>query len=95
MTSIATAIEQSAVAAPAVLFASNILQYPVSSSSKRSTDDASAENASAAKRPRGQRDFVPPDTTGLSKREARLIKNRAAAFLSRQRKREEFETMEA
>lgn len=39
-------------------------------------------------------DFVPPDVTGLSKREARLVKNRAAAFLSRQRKREEFETME-
>ncbi|KAF9243166.1 hypothetical protein BU15DRAFT_43299 [Melanogaster broomeanus] len=40
------------------------------------------------------KDFVPPDVTGLSKREARLVKNRAAAFLSRQRKREEFEAME-
>lgn len=40
------------------------------------------------------KDFVPPDVSGLSKREARLVKNRAAAFLSRQRKREEFETME-
>jgi len=40
------------------------------------------------------KDFIPPDVTGLSKREARLVKNRAAAFLSRQRKREEFETME-
>ena len=40
------------------------------------------------------KDFVPPDVTGLSKREARLVKNRAAAFLSRQRKREEFEYME-
>ncbi|KAI0753508.1 hypothetical protein C8Q80DRAFT_1118612 [Daedaleopsis nitida] len=40
------------------------------------------------------KDFVPPDVTGLSKREARLVKNRAAAFLSRQRKREEFECME-
>lgn len=39
-------------------------------------------------------EFVPPDVSGLSKREARLVKNRAAAFLSRQRKREEFETME-
>jgi len=39
-------------------------------------------------------DFVPPDVSGLSKREARLVKNRAAAFLSRQRKREEFEQME-
>ncbi|KAF8633338.1 hypothetical protein AX17_004510 [Amanita inopinata Kibby_2008] len=54
---------------------------------------------SVPKKPRsGERinskDFVPPDVTGLSKREARLVKNRAAAFLSRQRKREEFETME-
>ncbi|EJD53543.1 hypothetical protein AURDEDRAFT_141603 [Auricularia subglabra TFB-10046 SS5] len=40
------------------------------------------------------KDFRPPDVTGLSKREARLVKNRAAAFLSRQRKREEFEAME-
>ncbi|KIY44494.1 hypothetical protein FISHEDRAFT_61788 [Fistulina hepatica ATCC 64428] len=40
------------------------------------------------------KDFVPPDVSGLSKREARLVKNRAAAFLSRQRKREEFESME-
>lgn len=55
---------------------------------------------SATKKPRsaGERinskDFVPPDVSGLSKREARLVKNRAAAFLSRQRKREEFELME-
>ncbi|KAG5647085.1 hypothetical protein DXG03_001455 [Asterophora parasitica] len=55
---------------------------------------------SLTKKPRavGERisskDFVPPDVSGLSKREARLVKNRAAAFLSRQRKREEFETME-
>ncbi|KAF8141204.1 hypothetical protein EV363DRAFT_1150844 [Boletus edulis] len=51
-----------------------------------------------AKKGRGERittkDFVPPDVSGLSKREARLLKNRAAAFLSRQRKREEFEAME-
>ncbi|KAF8479548.1 hypothetical protein DFH94DRAFT_845151, partial [Russula ochroleuca] len=40
------------------------------------------------------KDFVPPDVTGLSKHEARLVKNRAAAFLSRQRKRKEFENME-
>ncbi|KAI0302351.1 hypothetical protein B0F90DRAFT_1816560 [Multifurca ochricompacta] len=57
-------------------------------------------STNAMKKPRasGERistkDFVPPDVTGLSKREARLVKNRAAAFLSRQRKREEFETME-
>ncbi|GAC98004.1 hypothetical protein PHSY_005592 [Pseudozyma hubeiensis SY62] len=38
--------------------------------------------------------FVAPDTSGLTKREARLVKNRAAAFLSRQRKREQFEEME-
>jgi hypothetical protein len=38
--------------------------------------------------------FVWPDVTGLSKKDARLVKNRAAAFLSRQRKREEFEAME-
>ncbi|WFD21057.1 hypothetical protein MCAP1_003313 [Malassezia caprae] len=37
--------------------------------------------------------FVPPDTSGLTKREARLVKNRAAAFLSRQRKREQFEEL--
>ncbi|KAG5651623.1 hypothetical protein H0H81_008000 [Sphagnurus paluster] len=55
---------------------------------------------SLSKKPRssGERisskDFVPPDVSGLSKREARLVKNRAAAFLSRQRKREEFECME-
>ena len=52
----------------------------------------------AKKRAVGERvaskDFVPPDVTGLSKRDARLVKNRAAAFLSRQRKREEFECME-
>ncbi|CAE6384534.1 unnamed protein product [Rhizoctonia solani] len=59
---------------------------------------ASANSASSApKRARAQissKDFVPPDVTGLSKREARLVKNRAAAFLSRQRKREEFEELE-
>ncbi|KAJ1595903.1 hypothetical protein NDA14_006469 [Ustilago hordei] len=38
--------------------------------------------------------FVPPDTSDLTKREARLVKNRAAAFLSRQRKREQFEEMQ-
>ncbi|KAJ1299788.1 hypothetical protein OPQ81_012004 [Rhizoctonia solani] len=58
---------------------------------------APAAAASAPKRQRTQissKDFVPPDVTGLSKREARLVKNRAAAFLSRQRKREEFEELE-
>jgi hypothetical protein len=51
----------------------------------------------SVKKPRERvttKDFVPPDVSGLSKREARLVKNRAAAFLSRQRKREEFEFME-
>ncbi|KAG8907250.1 hypothetical protein FRB99_004944 [Tulasnella sp. 403] len=45
--------------------------------------------------PISTKDFIPPDVSGLSKREARLVKNRAAAFLSRQRKREEFEGLEA
>ena len=40
------------------------------------------------------KDFVPPDVSGLSKQEARVIKNRAAAFLSRQRRREEYEFLE-
>ncbi|KAF9486024.1 hypothetical protein BDN70DRAFT_902800 [Pholiota conissans] len=59
---------------------------------------ASPAPSAAKKRAIGERisskDFVPPDVSGLSKREARLVKNRAAAFLSRQRKREEFECME-
>jgi len=63
--------------------------------SKRS---ASPAPSATKKRAVGERisskDFVPPDVSGLSKREARLVKNRAAAFLSRQRKREEFECME-
>lgn len=53
--------------------------------------------SSVSKKPRATistKDYIPPDVSGLSKREARLVKNRAAAFLSRQRKREEFETME-
>ncbi|KAJ6589875.1 hypothetical protein DFH09DRAFT_976347 [Mycena vulgaris] len=59
---------------------------------------ASPEPGLPRKRAVGERisskDFIPPDVSGLSKREARLVKNRAAAFLSRQRKREEFELME-
>ncbi|KAJ6631606.1 hypothetical protein B0H10DRAFT_1979581 [Mycena sp. CBHHK59/15] len=59
---------------------------------------ASPEPTLTKKRATGERisskDFIPPDVSGLSKREARLVKNRAAAFLSRQRKREEFELME-
>ena len=58
---------------------------------------STAPCASSSKKPRATtstKDFVPPDVSGLSKREARLVKNRAAAFLSRQRKREEFENME-
>ncbi|KAJ7169059.1 hypothetical protein C8R43DRAFT_116152 [Mycena crocata] len=59
---------------------------------------ASPELGHTKKRAAGERisskDFIPPDVSGLSKREARLVKNRAAAFLSRQRKREEFELME-
>ena len=63
--------------------------------SKRSASPVAGVNK---KRSVGERihskDFIPPDVSGLSKREARLVKNRAAAFLSRQRKREEFECME-
>ncbi|KAL0955864.1 hypothetical protein HGRIS_002066 [Hohenbuehelia grisea] len=59
---------------------------------------ASPSPAPTKKRTIGERisskDFIPPDVSGLTKREARLVKNRAAAFLSRQRKREEFEAME-
>ncbi|KAJ3748624.1 hypothetical protein DFH05DRAFT_583222 [Lentinula detonsa] len=59
---------------------------------------ASPTPPASRKRSVGERisakDFIPPDVSGLSKREARLVKNRAAAFLSRQRKREEFESME-
>ncbi|KAF8500029.1 hypothetical protein JB92DRAFT_2980425 [Gautieria morchelliformis] len=59
---------------------------------------SSSQSQSQKKRPPraaiSTKDFVPPDVSGLSKREARLVKNRAAAFLSRQRKREEFECME-
>ncbi|KAF5354891.1 hypothetical protein D9756_005466 [Leucocoprinus leucothites] len=69
---------------------------PAQQSHKRSASPTPAP----VKKPRAQgericsKDFIPPDVTGLTKREARLVKNRAAAFLSRQRKREEFETME-
>ncbi|TRM69118.1 hypothetical protein BD626DRAFT_562913 [Schizophyllum amplum] len=63
-----------------------------------SPDSIPPQSAIQTKKRTGERvttkDFVPPDVSGLSKREARLVKNRAAAFLSRQRKREEFELME-
>lgn len=66
-----------------------------SSASKRSASPASGICKKRATAERvSSKDFIPPDVSGLSKREARLVKNRAAAFLSRQRKREEFETME-
>lgn len=39
-------------------------------------------------------EFQPPSTDGLTKKEARLVKNRAAAFLSRQRKREMYDELE-
>lgn len=58
---------------------------------------SSVPPTSVSKKPRATistKDYIPPDVSGLSKREARLVKNRAAAFLSRQRKREEFECME-
>lgn len=64
--------------------------------SKRASSSTAAGGAPAkkARTCMSTKDFVPPDVSGLSKREARLVKNRAAAFLSRQRKREEFESME-
>lgn len=81
---------------------------PVASSTSYSLEDsqdnddmAASGSAPVPKRQRAApsgpistKDWVPPDVTGLNKREARLVKNRAAAFLSRQRKREEFEAME-
>ncbi|KAF5393367.1 hypothetical protein D9757_000506 [Collybiopsis confluens] len=70
---------------------------PPTAAVKRSASPSPTATA-PRKRTVGERistkDFVPPDVSGLTKREARLVKNRAAAFLSRQRKREEFETME-
>lgn len=65
-----------------------------STATKRSASPAAGATKKRATERVSSKDFVPPDVTGLSKREARLVKNRAAAFLSRQRKREEFETME-
>jgi hypothetical protein len=63
-----------------------------STASKRSASPAAGPAKKRATM--ATKEFIPPDVSGLSKREARLVKNRAAAFLSRQRKREEFETME-
>jgi hypothetical protein len=74
------------------------LSIPADTSASKREADSPAP--SATKKPRAiaerinTKDFIPPDVSGLSKREARLVKNRAAAFLSRQRKREEFEFME-
>jgi len=65
---------------------------------QQSSADSASGVAPGQKKQRGAvistKDFIPPDVSGMSKREARLVKNRAAAFLSRQRKREEFEFME-
>jgi hypothetical protein len=75
----------------------SFIDPPKTACAKRAADPST--NPAKKVRSSGERirakDFVPPDITGLSKREARLVKNRAAAFLSRQRKREEFELMEA
>jgi len=77
---------------------SNVTSSPDSIIPTGSKRSASPAPPVAKKRAVGERvsskDFIPPDVSGLSKREARLVKNRAAAFLSRQRKREEFECME-
>lgn len=74
---------------------------PPPSALKYDTRDTSSPTPPPLKRTRAApsgpvstKDWIPPDVTGLNKREARLVKNRAAAFLSRQRKREEFEAME-
>ena len=77
---------------------SSVAHHPFEVQS-HATKRAGVTTSIVTKKPRsGERistkDFIPPDVTGLSKREARLVKNRAAAFLSRQRKREEFENME-
>jgi len=69
------------------------LASPAKKTHKRSASPASAPTKKARAQV-SSKDFVHPDVTGLNKREARLVKNRAAAFLSRQRKREEFENME-
>lgn len=95
----AQAPQQSPVPPPAVHRADKESKPTVAAStaSKRSASP-SPDPTMCKKRATNERvsskDFIPPDVTGLSKREARLVKNRAAAFLSRQRKREEFETME-
>ena len=72
---------------------------PFTRASAHTNGDSSApplkRQRAAPSGPISTRDWVPPDVSGLNKREARLVKNRAAAFLSRQRKREEFEAMEA
>ncbi|EOQ98945.1 hypothetical protein E3P89_03565 [Wallemia ichthyophaga] len=68
-----------------------------STSSRRSSVmDAELENIELPKiqKTAHSSQFVPPDTSNLPKKEARLLKNRAAAFLSRQRKREAFELLE-
>lgn len=73
------------------------LKRSSSSHSDYSSSGAATTGSGSTKKQRAcmsMKDFVPPDVTGMSKREARLVKNRAAAFLSRQRKREEFELME-
>ncbi|KAH6913921.1 hypothetical protein BKA70DRAFT_1369330 [Coprinopsis sp. MPI-PUGE-AT-0042] len=64
-----------------------------STAEKRSASPAAGPSAKK-RATMATKEFIPPDVSGLSKREARLVKNRAAAFLSRQRKREEFENME-
>jgi len=73
----------------------SVSPQPVASSSRAQPNSTSQpQKKRPARAAISTKDFVPPDVSGLSKREARLVKNRAAAFLSRQRKREEFETME-
>ncbi|KAG9126657.1 hypothetical protein FRC07_002567 [Ceratobasidium sp. 392] len=92
---IRTTLKRPASPSPTPSLSSSSSTSPAPMQQPESTPPAAAP--AATKRARAQissKDFVPPDVSGLSKREARLVKNRAAAFLSRQRKREEFEELE-
>jgi hypothetical protein len=82
--------EQEAVPLPTV----GNTESPVSAPKRPASPPANPSKKRTVGERISTKDFVPPDVSGLSKREARLVKNRAAAFLSRQRKREEFEAME-
>ncbi|KAG8728255.1 hypothetical protein FRC12_021890, partial [Ceratobasidium sp. 428] len=87
---IRTTLKRPASPSPTPSLSSSSSTSPAPMQQSESTPTPTSAPA-ATKRARAQissKDFVPPDVSGLSKREARLVKNRAAAFLSRQRKRE-------